>query len=121
LLTAIISRVWAHIHVATVREIHLLELLTRMPWLTSLIKNVAIQITWHAAFRDADSWKSRETAIRGEPPEYFFTDRQAVQDRLGKAEYVSLLPPNERRYYTRGPDGNGFHAIIKNADDAIKS
>ena len=45
-LIAVSARLWECIHVINVHQIHRLELLTRLPWLTGLIKNVEIEIYW---------------------------------------------------------------------------
>jgi hypothetical protein len=99
-----------------------------MPWLTSLVKNLAIDLSWNVADSEAFNWKKEERGLRGELEDYLFGDRQAILNRLVEAGHVGT-GFEDREYYedgklvefTQGPDGTGFLSSLKNADDAIKS
>ena len=120
--------VWKHIRVSTVHGVHRLDLLTRMPWVTGLIKNVAVELSWEPAFDESYSNRDWHGEIRGELEDYFFRDRQAVLDRLVEAGYVghdktdpAYFEDGNLLEFSQGPDGTGFGSVIKSADDAIKS
>jgi hypothetical protein len=127
-LTHFSHSIWKYIRVGTVHGIHRLQLLTRLTWLTSHIKNVAVQLPWDTAFDESYSDDHWHTEIRGEVEAYFFQDRQAVLSRLVEAGHVgeddedpAYFEDGKLRKYTRGPDGVGFDPVIKTADDAIES
>lgn len=120
--------IWKHVRLSTVHGIHRLDLLTRLPWLTSLIKNVAVELKWDPAFHESGSGENWHTEIRGELEEYLFCDRQAVLNRLVDAGYAgqdeddpAYFEDGKLMEFTQGPDGRGFDPFIKNADDAINS
>ena len=73
-----------------------------MSWVTCLIKNVAVELSWDPAFDETNCNGVRHGELRGELEDFLFCDRQAV-------------------IFSRGPDGTGFLSVIKNAHDAIKS
>ena len=120
--------VWKHIRVSTVHGVPRLDLLSRMPWVTGLIKNVAVELSWEPAFDESYSNRDWHGEIRGELEDYFFRDRQAVLDRLVEAGYVghdktdpAYFEDGKLLEFSQGPDGTGFGSVIKSADDAIKS
>mgnify|MGYP000675134975 CR=1 FL=1 len=120
--------IWKHVRLSTVHGIHRLDLLTRLPWLTSLIKNVAVELKWDPAFHESGSGENWHTEIRGELEEYLFCDRQAVLNRSVDAGYAgqdeddpAYFGDGKLMEFTQGPDGRGFDPFIKNADDAINS
>lgn len=99
-----------------------------LPWLTSFIKNVAIELPWETAFNESYSDVNWHTEIRGELEEFFFQDRQAVLNRLVEAGHVgkdvedpAYFEDGKLLGFSQGPDGAGFLSVIKTADNAIKS
>lgn len=121
-------RIWGYIRTDTVKEIHKLELLTRMTWLTPLIKNLTVELSWDVAFHEAFRWENGQSKIRGEMEDYLFADRQAALVRLVEAGHVGNEEVDPEYYedgklvqFSSGPDGMGSDSFIANADDAIKS
>ena len=113
---------------STVHGIHRLDLLTRMSWVTGLIQNVAVELSWDPAFDESNSDGDWHGEVRGELEDFLFRDRQAVLDRLVEAGYVgedktdpAYFEDGNLLEFSQGPDGRGFYSVIKNADDAIKS
>ena len=124
---ACLRSVWKNACITNVYGIHRLELLTRLPWLTSFIKNVAVELSWDPAL-DESAGRGWHSEIRGELGDYFFQNRQEVLNRLVEAGYVgedetdpAYFEDGKLREFSKGPDGRGFNRVIKNADDALQS
>ena len=100
LLAPLIRSIWKNISTTKVYGIHRLELLTRLPWLTSFIKNVAVELSWDPALDEAGSHSNWHSEIRGELGDYLFRDRQEVLNRLIEAYYQD----GKLAECTQGPD-----------------
>lgn len=107
----------------SVQEIDRLDTLTCLPWLTTLIQHLTVELSGEAALPEAYLEKDLDIDLRGELEEFLFSDRRPVLDML-KGEGLA----NDHQFqdgtplrFSHGPDGQGVHRKIKNADDAIKS
>jgi hypothetical protein len=112
-----------------VEQIHRVELLTRLHWLTTFVENLAVELDWEYAFEETFKWKNGQSRIRGELEDWLFADREAIVKRLIEAGEVGDEHDDPEFYkagrrldhFSSGPDGSRFPPAIKTADDAIKS
>jgi hypothetical protein len=113
-LTVFFIRLWSTVRVVSVHQIHRLELLTQLSWLTRFIRHFDVNLRWRVADRETSSLKmayfDAHSRLRSDLEGLFFADRQAIYNRVQGERVLEEIDPDEGQDKDNGEEDD--HDIV---------